>query len=291
MLKRLQKCAVQSGRGCTDSNSARQSYLILRRTTLPQTWIVLLLLPAAAFGVDFTFEIPPVPVGVDIGAQHLAISVSGKVSASPGAPGPGEQTFPLTLRADLGGLQSHLTPLVQQELNRSEKCGDRVSIQSATLAPAPALAAGAADLAVQLHYERWACVAAEGDAARKLLASDATVHVIVSPVLEKSAGKQHGVKIDAAIGGIEADGPLGEMLRSGAVGSTVRDKMSEALLKVLQRSTDLDGVLKPETRRFVAIQKIAFVDAGFGRLALDMTGRLQVPGESVSAVLEQFGNR
>jgi hypothetical protein len=48
--------------------------------------------------------------------------------------------------------------------------------------------------------------------------------------------------------------------------------------------------MTPQTRRFVAIQKIAFVDAGFGRLALDMAGRLQVPGESVSAVLEQFGN-
>ena len=50
-------------------------------------------------------------------------------------------------------------------------------------------------------------------------------------------------------------------------------------------------MLAPQTRRFVAIQNIAFVDAGFGRLALDMAGRLQVPGESVATVLEQFGNR
>jgi hypothetical protein len=245
------------------------------------------LLPAMAFCVDFTFEIPPVPAAIDIGAQHVAITVSGEVSASPLAPGASEQTFPLNLHADLGELQSHLTPLVQQELNRSEKCGDRVSIQSATLAPA----ADQADLAVHLHFERWICIAAEGNAAKKLLASDGTVHLIVSPVLEKSAGGEQAVKVDARIGGTEADGPLGELLRSGAVGNAVRDKMSEALLKVLQRSTDLDGVIKPETRRFVAIQKIAFVDAGFGRLALDMAGRLQVPGESVATVLEQFGNR
>jgi hypothetical protein len=253
--------------------------------------MVVFLLPAMAFGVDFTFEIPPVPSAVDIGSQHVGIVVSGEVSASPGAPGPGEQTFPLNLRADLGELQSHLTPLVQQELNRSEKCAERVSIQSATIIPAPAPSAGSADLAVNLHFEKWICIAAEGNAPKKLLGSDATVHVIVGPVLEKSAGGEQAVKVDARIGRIEADGPLGEMLRSGPVGSTVRDKMSEALLKVLQRSTDLDGVMKPETRRFVAIQKIAFVDAGFGRLALDMAGRLQVPGESVAAVLEQFGNR
>ncbi len=281
MVKHRQECAVQSGRGCTDSNSARHKYLILRRA-----WFVLFLLPAAAFCVDFTFEIPPVPAAVDIGAQHVAITVAGEVSASPGAPGAGDQTFPLNLRADLGELQSQLTPLVQAELNRSERCGERVSIQSATLAPA----ADAADLAVHLHFEKWICIAAEGNAPKKLLGSDATVHVIVNPVLEKSAGGEQAVKIDARIGGIEADGPLGEMLRSGPVGSAVRDKMRDALLKVLQRSTSLDGVIKAETRRFVAIQKLVFVDAGFGRLALDMTGRLQVPGESVSTVLEQFGN-
>ena len=284
MLKRIEECAVQSGCGCTHSDSARQSYLILRRVT-----VVLSLLPVMAFCADFTFEIPPAPAAVDIGAQHVAIAISGEVSASPGPPGAGDQTFPLNLRADLGGLQSQLTPLVQQELNRSEKCGERVSIQSATFAPAPAT--GAADLAVHLHFEKWVCVAAEPNAPKQLLASDAAVHVIVKPVLEKSAGGIQVVKLDAQIGGIEADGPLGEMLRSGAVGSTIRDKMSAALLKALKRSTDLDGVMTPQTRRFASIQKIAFVDAGFGRLALDMAGRLQVPGESVSAVLEQFGNQ
>lgn len=262
MLKRMQECAVS-------------------------LWMILCLLPAMASCADFTFEIPPAPAAVDIGAQHVAIAISGEVSASPGPPGAGDQAFPLNLRADLGGLQSHLTQLVRQELNRSERCGERVTIQSATLAPA----APAADLAVHLHFERWICVAAEGNTPRQMLASDAAVHVTVNPVLEKSAGGEQVVRLDARIGALEADGPLGEMLRSGAAGNAIRDKMREALLKVLERSTDLEGVLTPQTRRFASIQKIAFVDAGFGRLALDMAGRLQVPGESVSAVLEQFGNQ
>jgi hypothetical protein len=283
MLERVPQCAVQSDYSCTNSNSERHTCLILRRA-----WTVLFLLPAVAFCADFTFEIPPVPVGVDVGAQHVAMAVSGELSASPGPPGAGDQTFPLNLRADLGGLQSQLTPLVQQELNRSERCGERISIQSATLTPAPA---DAADLAVHLHYEKWMCIVAEGDATKKLLGSDGTIHVMVNPVLEKSVAGQQAVRLDARIGGIEADGPLGEVLRSGTVGSMVRDKMREALGKVLQRSTDLADVLAPQTRRFVSIQSIAFVDAGFGRLALDMAGRLQVPGESVSTVLEQFGNR
>jgi hypothetical protein len=282
MFKRKPECTVKPGRACTNSDLVRQSYLIWRRLAT-----AMFLLPLMAFSADFTFEIPSAPVAVDIGAQHVAFTVSGEVSASPGRPGAGDQTFPMNLRADLGGLQSHLTPLAQQELNRSEKCAERVSIQSATVAPA----ASAADLAVHLHFERWVCIAAEPSAPKQLMASDAIVHVIATPVLEKSASGVQSVRLDAQIGGIEADGPLGEMLRSGTIGSTIRDKMSAAMLKLLQRSTDFDGVLALPARHFAAIQKIAFVDAGFGRLALDMAGRLQVPGESVSAVLEQLGNR
>lgn len=248
---------------------------------------MLVLVPAMALAVDFTFELPPVTVAVELGAQHIPVTLSGEVSASPGPPGAGDQTFPLNLRADLGELQSHLTPLVQAELNRSERCGERVAMQSATVAPAPA----GADLTLHLHYERWICIAAEGDAPKKLLGSDAAVHVALGPVLEKSAAGKQTVRLHARIGAIEADGPLGEILRSGAVGSTVRDKMRDALLRVLQRSTDLEGVMTPKTRGFVTIRKIAFVDAGFGRLALDLTGQLQVPAEAVAGVLEEFGNR
>jgi hypothetical protein len=276
------KRAVQLGFACTNSRPARQRYLILH-----QTWILLLMLPAFVVAADFTFEIPPAPVAVDIGAQHIALAISGEVSASPMPPGAGEQTFPLNLRADLGGLQSHLTALMQQELNRSDRCGEKVSVQNATAAPS----SGAADLTVRFHFERWICVASENNTPKRLLASDAAVHVIASAVLEKSAAGEQTVRMDARIGGIEADGPLGEMLRSGAVGNTLRDKVRDSLLLVLRRATNLDGTMPAQTRRFVAIQKIAFVDAGFGRLALDMSGRLQVPGESVSTVLEQFGNR
>jgi hypothetical protein len=280
------KCTVQPESNCTDCCSARQRYLILRRV-----WTALIvlpfLLPAIALGVDFTFEIPPVPSAVDIGAQHIPLTVSGEVSASPVPPGAGDQTFPLNLRADLGELQSHMTPLLQEELNRTERCGERVSILNVTLAPA----AGAADLALQLHFEKWICILAEGDTAKKLVGSDATVHVVLDAVLDKSAAGEQTVRLDARIGAIEADGPPGEMLRSGAVGTAVRDKIREAVLKVLQRSTNLEGVMTPQTRRFVTIQKIAFADGGFGRLALDMAGQLQVPAESVSAVLEEFGNR
>jgi hypothetical protein len=248
--------------------------------------------PVAALGVDFTFEIPPVPASLEIAGQTIALTVSGEISGSPKKPGDGDQSFNLNLRGDFGDFQTHLTPLLQAELNKSDRCGERVSITNATLAPAPP----AGDLSVQLHFEKWICLKALGrDDAKKLIGGDATIHVILTPQLESGtvAGQANvqTVHLDADIGTIDADGPLGELLRSGAVATALRDKIREAMLKTIQKSVELDGVIPSQTKRFLKVQSVGFADAGFGRLALDLAGQLQVPGDQVLAVLAQFSNR
>jgi hypothetical protein len=226
-------------------------------------------------------------VTIEVAGQPVSLIVAGELSASPAPPGGTDQSFDLNLLADFGELQSHLTPILQAELNRAERCGERLSIQSATLAPA----APAGNLGVQMHFEKWICIKAAGDTPKKLLESDATIHVTLTPVLEKSEAGVQSIRLDVDIVKIEADGPLGDLLRSGPLRATLRDKIREGLLKVIARAADPDGVMPSQTKRFIAIQTIGFADAGFGRLALDMAGHLRVPGEAVPAVLEQFGNR
>jgi len=262
--------------------SERQNCLIPKRL-----FLALALFTTAALCADFTFEIPPVSAPLEIGGQTVTITLAGELSASPQAPGPGDQTFNFNLRADLGDLQNKLTPILQAELNKSERCGDRISLQSASLAPVPPTA----NLALGVHFEKWICIKSLGDAAKKLTGGDATIHVILTPHLENTESGVQSVRLDADIATIEADGPLGEALRSGSVGAALRDKIRQAMLKALQKSTDLAAVMPAPIRRFVAMQKISFADAGFGRPALDIAGQLKVPGEAVSTVLEEFGNR
>lgn len=257
--------------------------------TIYRAGIALALVAATAFAVDLTFEIPPVPETVEVAGRPVALTLSGEVSGSPAPPGANDQSFNLNLRADLGEFQSHLTPLLKTELDRSERCGDRIAIQNATLVPA----APATHLTVQLHFERWICIQALGDAARKLAGGDATVHVILTPHVEKRAapGGDQPVRLDAEVGAIDASGGLTEALRSGPLGTAVREKIREILARAIKKAVDMEGVMPVRTRRYVTIQSIAFVDAGFGRLALDLAGRLTIPGEEVSTVLEEFGNR
>ena len=246
-------------------------------------WIVLPALSVAALSGELPFEIPPVPVSLNIAGQSVALAISGTISESPVSGGASEQSFHLSLHADLAGLQDHMTPLLQAELNQSNRCGERISIEHATLVPA----APTGRLTVQLHFEKWACFKAFGkENAKRLVGGNGTVHVILAPRVDQG----NAVRLDAEIGNISADGSLGEVLRSGSVGPAMRDKIRAALLKAIQKSADLEAVVPAQARPFVTIQSAAFADGGSGRLALDLAGRLLVPKPQVSSVLEQFRN-
>jgi hypothetical protein len=248
----------------------RHKSLILHRAL-----IALVALPV--LGADFTFEIPPVPVSLNIAGQPVAITVSGDLSGS-------QDSIALKLHADLADLQSHITPLLQTELNQSNRCGERISVEKATLVPA----APAGNLTVQLHFEKWVCIKALGkENAKRLLGGNGTVNVVLTPALDEA----NTVRLDARIGTIDADGSLGDLLRSGTMGDAIRDKIRQALLKAIQKSTVLEAAVPAQARPFVTIQSVAFAERGSGILELNLTGRVLVPAEQISSVLEQFQHR
>jgi len=74
--------------------------------------------------------------------------------------------FHLKMTADLADLQDHITALLQAQLNHSDHCGERLSVERATLDPAPP----ASLLTAYVHYERWACVKLFGKQSAQRLA-------------------------------------------------------------------------------------------------------------------------
>lgn len=245
--------------------------------------MLLAALCGVASGADFTFEIPPAPASLNIAGQAVTITVSGNISGAPAGKGERDESLNLSLRADLTDFQKHLTPLLQEELNQSNRCGERVSVENATLVPA----VPAGHLTVQLHFEKWVCVKAFGkENAKRLVGGNGTVQLLLTPRVEEG----NAVRLDAEIGDIDADGSLGDLLRS-EYGATLRGKIREALLKAVQKSTSLETVVPAQARSFVMIQSIAFADGGSGFTALNLTARILVPGEQVSSLLEQFRNR
>ena len=250
--------------------------------------VVLASLPLCAQGAGFTFEIPPVQASLDVSGQPIAITVAGSISESAAGRGEGAPGFTFNLRANLRDLQDHLTPLLQSQLNQSNRCGERMSVEQASIVPAPP----AAHLTVRVHFERWACLKAFGkENTKRLVGGDGTVQMTLTPVVEQGGPQGNAVRLDAQVGSIEADGSLGELLRSGSLGAALRDKIRDSILKAVQKSTDLRAVLPPLAQPFVNIRSVAFDDDPGGGLALKIAGGLLVPAQQVSSLLAQLRDR
>ncbi|MGD1070762.1 MAG: hypothetical protein ABSB15_11530 [Bryobacteraceae bacterium] len=252
-------------------------------------WLVLAVLPVCAQAAGLTLDIPPVRTSWNVSGQPIALTISGAVSEAPAA-GRGEiaQSFNFNLRADLRDFQDHLTPLLQSELNQSNRCGERMSVEQADIVPA----APAAHLTVRVHFEKWVCLKAFGkENAKRLVGGDGTVHMVLTPSVEQGGAQGATVRLDAEVGNIEADGSLGELLRSGSVGAALREKIRDAILKAVERSTDLGGVLPAQAQPFVTLRSVTFGDDSAGALTLRIAGGLLVPAQQVSSLLAQFSVR
>ena len=244
------------------------------RVLLLRTCFLLAALPAAALAADVALNVPPVPVTVNIGGQPVALIVSGALAGPP---------YRLDMQADLADLQLNLTSVMQGQLAKSDKCGERISIQNATLVPA----APAARLTVQLHFEQWACIKALGkENAKRLVGGDGSVETVLTPRVEANT-----VRLDAEVGKIQANGSLGELLKSGALGNALRDKIHDAILKAVQKATDLTTLVPEEARPFVNVESMAFEDEGKKRLAIRVKAQLDVPQAELATVLDRFRNR
>lgn len=240
--------------------------------------LIRLIVPLAALATGFLFEIPPVTVALNVAGQPVPIVLSGTIAQS------SESTFDFNLRADLAALQDHITPLLQDEVNQSERCGDRIAIQHATLDPA----APAGRLTVQLHFEKWACFKLMGkESAKRLVGGDGSVELLIRPAVEQG----NAIRLDAEVGRIDANGSLGELLRSGSVGNALREKIRASLLKAVRKASNFETMLPPEAQPYLTIASVAFGDTGAGRLALHAAGKLDVPPEKAAGLLETFRGR
>lgn len=248
--------------------------------------VLLLLLPApasAATDQTVTFRIPPVKIPLNVKDQHVTIAASALITLL--ARERGVNILKLQLSADLAELQQNFTGVLASELDKDDHCGDRIDIQHGTLTPD-----GAASLAVvQLHYERWACAKVFGkQQGKRLVGGNAVMQLKLTPAVERDNTQLHLVP---EVGPIQADGSLGELLRSGTVGEMLQQKIRDSILRALQKGTDLSATLPPAAQNNVSIERAEFQDGGNGRLIVLLGGEIRVTNEQIQTLSKQVKER
>jgi hypothetical protein len=231
---------------------------------------------------NLTLKIPPVRTSFTIANQPVTITASGSISRL--SHEGDEQVLGLKLNADLSDLQDKLTALLRAELDRSDRCGEHIAVQHATLVPAEP----ASLLTAQLHFERWACAKAFGkEIAKKLVGGDALVPVKLTAAVD--AGNT--VRLVPEVGAVQADGALGDLLRSGSFGETLQKKIRTSLAAAIQKGIDFDAQIPPFAQGFATIQDARFVDGGSGRLNLVLSGEIRLSAKKVELLIQQVKER
>jgi hypothetical protein len=249
--------------------------------------VVLLVALAAEpiFGGDKnqSFQIPPVKIPLKIKDQQVMIVASGLVTMA--AKDHGLNIFSVELTADLADLQQNFTAVLASELDKDDRCGDRIEIADAKLTPAePASLA-----VVQLHYERWGCAKLLGkQEVKRLIGGNAVVPMTLTPSVAENRTE---LRLAAELGAIEADGSLGELLRTENLGEMLREKIQAAILSALQKGLDLGAILPPVLQGSVTIQDTRFRDAGSGRLLVSLAGQVRITDEQVGALAKELKDR
>jgi hypothetical protein len=241
------------------------------------------LVPVSASDQTTTFKIPPVKIPVNVKDQRITMVASALITLT--RKSQGLNILNLKMDADLSDLQQNMTELLSAELDKDDHCGDRIAIQHATLTPAePASLA-----VVQLHYERYACAKVFGkQEAKRVVAGNAVMQMTLTPAVEEDNTE---LRLVPEVGPIEADGSLGQLLRSGTLGDMLREKIRKAILNALQKGTDLSATLPPAVQGYVKIKDARFKDAGSGHLLVLLEGEIQITNQQIQELSKQVKER
>ena len=221
-----------------------------------------------------TLRIPPVKTSLNLEGHPVGITAWGTVSAAPSG------IFQLAVTVDLGEFQENLTPVLSAQLNRSDRCGERLSVERAVLAPA----APSSVLTADVHYERFGCVKAFGkEVVKKLVGGNGVVEVSLTPSVGES-----GIALTAQVRKVDADGSLGELLRSGPLGDSIREKIAASIQSAIQKSANLKSTLPSQIGSTAAIQTVQFADGGSGRLWLLVAGEVRLSAEQLRDVAKEL---
>jgi hypothetical protein len=228
---------------------------------------------------DAAYNLPQIKITADFSGQQVVVATSGMVSKAENEGG--ENTLAVRLISDMTDLQHGITDVLRSRLNQTDRCGERIEIENATLTPQqPASLA-----TVQLHYERWSCATMMGrESANEIVEGGATLEVRLTPIVAEDGT----LRLASQSARVDADGFLGEALRSGALGDKLRDQIAATVLDALTQGGGFQAALPTAARDLATLKRAHFEGTGAGRLRAVMEGEIRVPTAQLAALTTEL---
>ena len=226
--------------------------------------------------MDVAFSIPSFKTTAEVGGQRVAIS-SSTVIMRAGAEG-GANKYKIVLTADLSDLEPNLTAALAAALNGGERCGERYSVEDATLGRS---SGASAVLATKIYAERWTCSRSLGES--EIAEGRGSADVKATPVI----GPNGEVEIHTEMGALEAEGFLADSLRGGALGTKLQQAIAR-LMETAIRATDFKATLPPAGANLAKVQTARFQSTEGGDLNIILGGEMLISEEQAKALGDQL---
>ena len=230
-------------------------------------------------GGDLTLHLSPVQSVIDIEKRPIAITLGGTISK---VAAEDHNRFNMELAADVSDLQQKIGQILESKFNQSDPCGEQVAIQEASLtAQAPASL-----VVTQLHLARWTCFGSLGQASPNELAEgNGTIELKFTPLVAANRTLQ----LVPGVNRVNAEGFVGEQLRSGSLGVALREEITRMLLSAMQTEVYFKAILPAVAQEHAVLEKAEFREAGGVRVVLD--GTIQISDEQVKLMVNQLKDR
>jgi len=228
---------------------------------------------------DSAFNLPLVKSSINFANQAVAITTSRVISK--GLAEGGENTFKLELTADLSDLQDNITGVLRAQLDKADRCGEQIAIRDAALTPLPP----ASVVVVQLHFERWACFGR--DTTNEMAEGNGTIEVKLTPAV----GEHGTLRLVLEVRRIDAEGLVGELLRSGSLGDALRETVTQSVLSTVQQGGDFKTTLPATAQGYATLRRVEFQGTGSGKLMAVLDGEIRVSDEQASALISELRGR
>ena len=225
-------------------------------------------------GRDVAFSIPAFKSSVTIARQPVAITTSAVIFR--GAAENGENVFKVETTTDLADLQANLTAILGAQLDKAERCGERIEVQEATLTPADP----AGEVVVRLHYARWVCT-------RTMSNEMAEGNATVGLKLTAGVGANGELQVAAEIGRVQADKFLADLVRSGELGVALQEKIGSAVLAAI---TNFQSALPPAATSTRA-RSVRFQNSRADELSAVVSGELRISEDQTKLLANQLKER
>ncbi len=225
-------------------------------------------------GQDSAFSLRPVRNSVSFGSKQIVITSSGTILK--GAADGSESIFTLKLSADLSDLQQDITGVLRARLDKAERCGERIEIRRAALTPLRSTSL----VIVELHFERWSCRG--GGQPAEMAEGNGTIEVKLTPSVIDGT-----LRLAPEIARVDATGLIGQLLRSGSPGETLRDEIMEALLFAIRQGVDFNTMLPAAARGNATLHGAQFQGAG-SRLLVLLDGEIRLSNGQAASLIEEL---